>query len=400
MTVDEKQLHAFTLTEAERFFTHFARAASAVHSSRLPIPMPDEWFVRVHGKEYGPVDLETLREWRAEGRLIPENELRKPDETVWRKAEEFVEIFTDPSAPDAAPNDLFRRRTLLQIIGDAFSIYARGFLPIFGLALIVAVPSLVMKLALAFVHRPESGNMNPQSLLAAAITTISFIALLFAWPVFLAGVQFATADLAGGRRATLGDLLRRSVNIWGRMAKLSMLVYGSYLFWTVPLLVILSIARMEPTALLLLLTLLALAVQVYMVGRLFINFLFWQQSAAISGLEGVGALQESKELARAPRDAPMFERPIFRGALLASLWLVVLLVFSAAVELPFLLVRMQGITTIEEATALVQNLVNSPAPDAMMIATYILNSLVHALLRPLLGITFVLLYFDAKARQL
>jgi len=30
--------------------------------------MPDEWMVRVEGREYGPVDLETLREWKNEGR--------------------------------------------------------------------------------------------------------------------------------------------------------------------------------------------------------------------------------------------------------------------------------------------------------------------------------------------
>ncbi len=361
--------------------------------------MPDEWFVRVHGKEYGPVNLDTLREWRTEGRLIPENELRDPAEAEWRKAGEFVEIFADEEVPDTASNELFRRRTMLQIIGDAFGIYARGFLPLFGLALIVAVPSLVLKISMAFIHTPSAEDVTPQGLVPVAIALISFAALLLAWPIFLTGVQFATADLVAGRSVSFSDLFQRSLNIWRRMAKLSLVVYGSYTFWTVPLLIILSITRSEPSAMLLLLTLLALAVQVYMVGRLFINFLFWQQSAAIAGLEGVAALQESKELARSQRDAPMFERPVFRGAMLASIWFLVLLAFSAAVELPFLLIRVQGITTVEEATALVQNLVNAPVPDAMTLATYVLNSLVHALLRPLLGITFVLLYFDVKARR-
>ncbi len=362
--------------------------------------MSDEWFVRVHGKDYGPVDLDTLREWRAEGRLIPENELRNAGETEWRKAGEFVEIFADSSPSEELSNELFRLRTLLQIIGESFGIYARGFLPLFGLSLLIAVPSLVMKLARAFVNIPESGELDPQSLLPAFITAVSFVAVLLAWPIFLAGVQFATADLAIGRRVGFKDLIQRSMNIWGRMAKLSLLVYGSYIFWTVPLFVILAITRAEPSLLLILLTLFALAVQVYMVGRLFINFLFWQQSATIGELEVPDALRESRELARSRGDAPMVERPIFRGALLASIWLVVLLAVSVAIELPFLLVRMQGITTIEEATALVQNLLNAPAPDAMTIATYVLSSLVHALLRPLLGIMFVLLYFDAKARQL
>ncbi|MBA3882929.1 MAG: DUF4339 domain-containing protein [Chthoniobacterales bacterium] len=361
--------------------------------------MPDEWFVRVDGKEYGPVDIKTLREWRAEGRLIPGNELRKTDETDWRDAAQFVEIFAEPRIPDAATNELFRRRTVFEIVRDSFGIYARGFLSFFCLALIAAVPSLVVKLALAFFNTPARENVNVQAMLPAACAMISFIALLLTWPVFLAGVQFATSDIVGGRAVSFRDVLQRAVNIWRRMATLSAVVYGSYIFWTVPLLVILSITRAEPSAILLLLTLLALAVQVYMVGRLFINFLFWQQSAAISGLDGVTALQESKELARSRREAPMFERPIFRGALLASLWLLVFLTLSVAIELPFLLIRIQGITSIEEATALVQKLVNAPAPDATTIATYVLNSLVHALLRPLLGISFVLLYFDAKARR-
>ena len=37
----------------------------------------DAWIVRVLGKEYGPVDLDELREWKREGRLIRENEIRE-----------------------------------------------------------------------------------------------------------------------------------------------------------------------------------------------------------------------------------------------------------------------------------------------------------------------------------
>src|SRR2546429_927270 len=38
--------------------------------------MTEEWIVRVQGKEYGPADIDTLREWKREGRLLPENEAR------------------------------------------------------------------------------------------------------------------------------------------------------------------------------------------------------------------------------------------------------------------------------------------------------------------------------------
>lgn len=362
--------------------------------------MPDEWFARVLGKEYGPVDLATLREWRAEGRLIAENEVRADADPTWRPAIEFVEIFAETRArPAEREDDLFRRRSLMQIISESFGIYARGFLPLFAFALLVAVPSTAMKISLAYVHTQENGSIARESMVPAAIVVISFVLILMAWPIFLAGLQFATADLVAKQPIRFGDLFRRATNIWPRMSRLSIAVYGAFIFWTaLPVVVILSIGS-EPSVVSLLLALLALAVQVYMAGRLFINFMFWQQSATIGGLDGMDALRDSKELARSRSSAVATERPVFRGAMLASIWLLVLLAFSAAVELPFLFIRVQGITTIEEATALVQNLMNAPTPDAMTIATYILSSLVHALLRPLLGITFVLLYFDAKARQ-
>lgn len=361
--------------------------------------MADEWFVRVLGKEYGPVDLATLREWRAEGRIIGENEVRAPSDSAWRRADEFVEIFAASPARFVAADDMFRRRSLLQIIGDSFGIYARGFLPLLGFASLIAVPSTIAKISLAFVHASENGTISRESMFPAALAVTSFVVVLVAWPIFVAALQFAAADLVRQRRVRFGDLFRRATSIWPRMAKLSLAVYGSYIFWGgLPVLAILAIVSSEPSLFSLFLALLALAVQVYMVGRLFINFLFWQQSATIGGLDGVDALRDSKELARSRNRALTTERPIFRGATLASIWLVVLLGLGAAVELPFLLLRVQGITTVEQATALVQNLMNAPTPDAMTIASYILSGLVHALLRPLLAITFVLLYFDARAK--
>ena len=41
--------------------------------------MAQQWIIRVQGKEYGPVDVETLREWKMEGRLLPGNEARPED---------------------------------------------------------------------------------------------------------------------------------------------------------------------------------------------------------------------------------------------------------------------------------------------------------------------------------
>ncbi len=58
----------------------------------------DEWIVRVQGAEYGPANIETLREWKAEGRLLPSNEARQADVDLWTTAAEIPGLFSMPPA--------------------------------------------------------------------------------------------------------------------------------------------------------------------------------------------------------------------------------------------------------------------------------------------------------------
>ena len=55
--------------------------------------MAEEWIVRVQGKDYGPVDAETLREWKAEGRVLPGNQVRRADVDLWITAAEIPGLF-------------------------------------------------------------------------------------------------------------------------------------------------------------------------------------------------------------------------------------------------------------------------------------------------------------------
>ena len=72
--------------------------------------MSDQWIVRVQGKEYGPVDLDELREWKREGRLIRENEIREPGSERWIRAGELPEIFSDETKENAELGPRSRRR--------------------------------------------------------------------------------------------------------------------------------------------------------------------------------------------------------------------------------------------------------------------------------------------------
>ena len=363
--------------------------------------MAEEWFVRVLDKEYGPVDLETLREWQADGRLIPTNEVRRGRDAEWVPAETLRELFvpTPPPLPSPEPERLERRRSFAQVMAETCRVYARGFATFAGLSALVGIPSLGFKLALAFTNLRSDAPLSGGGRFAAAVAVMMVAALLVTWPIFVAGLQFATAELAAGRRVRLRETIGRAVNFWPRIAQLCLITYSAFLFWMgMPLLVAIG-AAVQPTTVGLLLALLCLAAGLFMFGRLFVNFLFWQQTATIGGLHGLDALQASKELARSGRAAPWFERPLFRGAMLASLWLVIDVAIAAAVQMPFLIVRLMPMQSLEQAIEMLQALMRAQQPDALMIATYVVGESVDTILRPLLGIAFVVLYFDAKTRE-
>jgi len=359
--------------------------------------MAEGWIVRVQGKEYGPVDLETLREWQRDGRVVPDNDVRKSGDSEWSKAATMKELFPPP-LPDVVPASSPRRpRSLGEIAIETFHIYRKGFATFFSLALLVAIPGCVLKISLAYFNFSEQGLPTTQILAPRVVAIIAIAALVALWPIFLSGIQIATADLAAGQSISLRDVLRRAARFWPVVAKLCLLVYGSYFVWSViPLLAIFSLVAAQPSGFSILLAFVILALQVYMTARLFVNFLFWQQSSVLAGLNTLDALRESKELAHTRPQAPRLERPLYRGAIIASLWLLLLVVFSSGAEVPFVMMRIQGITNIQEATALVQKLANASAPDSITLATYVMTSLIQALLRPLLGIAFVILYLDTK----
>jgi hypothetical protein len=125
--------------------------------------MGERWYVRVAGQEYGPVNAQTLREWKADGRLIAENELRRVGDREWTRAGDHALVFPDEQPSATADDDspqAFRTRSVPQILGDALRIYGRGFVPFFALALVVAIPSFVMKVSFAFVKVSAEGNFG------------------------------------------------------------------------------------------------------------------------------------------------------------------------------------------------------------------------------------------------
>jgi hypothetical protein len=362
--------------------------------------MAEQWIVRVQGREYGPVDLDELRAWKREGRLIRENEIREADSERWIRAGELPEIFADePAALEAAPV-FVRRLGLGEIFALSWRIYRQGFKRFLGLALLVSAPSFFLQIAAPFLELPNDKSHLTTVVVSAVIAFVILVLLIIAWPFSVAGLQLLASELYAGRNPTLREVLLRAKPLWTRIFSLGLIVYGSYVLWTViPLFVAFSLATGEASLSGVLLTLLLLVFAAYMVARLFINFLFWQQAGVLGGLDPLEAVRESKTLARSGTDRPRLQRPLYRGALIASLWLLAIIVLNLAIELPVALWRMRGVTSLDQALTTLQAITTTNSPDLLSGLTTFLSCLVHAVFRPWLAAIFVVLYFDTKAGE-
>jgi hypothetical protein len=190
--------------------------------------MPDRWIIRVAGKEYGPVDLEVLREWKREGRLLSANEARLESESQWSNAGAIPGLFQSmPLAPSQSqakeieqPRGKLFRRT--------FQIYGRGFFQFLALSGLVIVPSLCGQLVSVFAERLHSSGPNFLGFFSALLAFFMMVILIVLWPVYLAGLQIVAGELAAGRRIGLAAALNRAAKFWPRVAILCLIVYGVF----------------------------------------------------------------------------------------------------------------------------------------------------------------------------
>jgi len=366
--------------------------------------MPDQWIVRVEGQEYGPVDTDALRDWRREGRLIPANELRRVGDERWIRADELVEVFADaePAQPPPLPREFEITKTWRQISAETFQIYRRGFGRFMLFGLLTSVPMFVLQWTLPKIPLPDltAGTYTFPSQPLPPICGVMFGVLLLLWPISSAGFQFVADDILRRRPRSIRDQFSAALHLWGRLFGTALVVYGSYFFWLfVPLIAMIAFIGSANPLLASLMIILIGGFMVYMNARLFINFLFWQQTAVLEPNPPLAALRESKELARSVPDAPRLERPLYRGAIVASVWLLLLLVLTFGVQVPFTLVRFAGLDNPEEALALMRKMAESQTPDALVIAADIATAALNLLLRPVLAAAFVVLYYDARARS-
>ncbi|HJT79705.1 MAG TPA: DUF4339 domain-containing protein [Chthoniobacterales bacterium] len=357
--------------------------------------MSDRWIIRVDGKDYGPADVATLREWKAEGRVLPSNDARRTDATEWEKAESIPGLFEPPPLPPEPPTPSPPVPTPVSstyILPDTFVIYVRGFVKYFGLTMLVIAPAICAQVISSFVETTAGPNSSTGSLLAGTVALCLLLLGLVMTPIYIAAIQILTAAYAAGERLGFFATLNEAVKYWPRVAFLWVFVFVCYAFWAImPGALILSIWPGKVSLSSALLILVVLTIMIWVTVRLFVNFMFWQQFAVLEGCDALESLRRSRELARSGRDLPWYRRPMWRGALIALLWFAVVLALNwPAVSQMFIAIN--STTDPQKLPEAISAAVKNAGAAGSTFAANILQ----AILKPLLGIAFVLLFLDSK----
>jgi hypothetical protein len=365
--------------------------------------MSEEWIVRVQGKEYGPANLDTLREWKEEGRLLPANDARRANVDLWITASEIPGLFSVTPSVEAAtqltePPVQVSRRSFNQILAETFQIYRKGFFQFLGVTLLVLLPSVCSELTTALVQTARSSDGDVRVLLAGSFAFLMFILWMAMWPVYVAGIQILTAEIAGGRRPGLIAVLNQAVRFWPRVATLGVFVWIVFALLMVFGLFIAVIALVGTSSLLAIFFALALLVlQVWMFGFFFVTVLFWQQFAVLENAQFIDALRGSRELARSGHELPWFQRPLWRGALIASLWFAFVLAVTLVSQWTIVSQYLHEVLTTQDPQVLLQKLTEAQHAHGFDVLAFSLN-VSQRILQPLLGIAFVVLYLDSTSQ--
>jgi len=216
------------------------------------------------------------------------------------------------------------------------------------------------------------------------------------WPVYIAGIQILTAEIVHGQQPSLVATLNEAVRFWPRIAGLCIFVYGVFFLLMIFGLAIAAMAVAAPSSVLLILVAMALLIlQVWMCSRFFVNVLFWQQFAVLENAGFIDALRESRDFARSGRDLRWFQRPMWRGAIIASIWFAFVAAITLAAQWGTLQHYFNQLLTTQDPQKLLQQMAEAQQAGGFNLSAFGL-SVVEKVLQPLLGIAFVVIYLDSK----
>jgi hypothetical protein len=245
----------------------------------------------------------------------------------------------------------------------------------------------------------QASDADLRVLAAGSFAFLMFILSMAMWPVYVAGIQILTVEIAAGRRTGFFVALNDAVRFWPRVAALCVFVYGVFFLLIVfALLIAAMVVAGASSVFVIFLALALLILQVWMFSRFFINVLFWQQFAVLENAGVIDSLRESRNLAHSGRDLPWFQRPLWRGVFIASLWFAFVLAIALVQEWTPLQQSFNELMTTQDPQVLLQRLTEAQEAHGFDVSSFALG-IVQKVLQPLIGIAFVVLYIDSRQER-
>jgi hypothetical protein len=269
--------------------------------------------------------------------------------------------------------------------------------------LLSIVPILCAELTSRFIDTAPGVNVDLRTLVAMAFGLCMLVLRIVLIPIYIAGIQILTAELATGHRIGFFSVLNGAVKYWPRVAGLGLFVYGVFFLLILFALGIAVMVVSSSTLFSVVLALGLLAFQVWLFGRFFINVLFWQQFTVLENANATEALRESRNLARGGGDLPWYQRPLWRGAFVVSLWFAFALAMAIFAMWPRLIAEwpvyrdfFNQLSGAQDPQVVLQKLMASLPKGQGTSFSELSFSVLQRVLQPLLGIAFVVLYLDSK----
>jgi Domain of unknown function (DUF4190)/GYF domain 2 len=147
--------------------------------------------VGADGKEYGPVGIEQMRQWRAEGRINAKTRVQEAGTAVWKTAADFPDLGFASAAgvpgPGSSPPPLPTGQTAGQQNGLAITSLVLGLLSLVCLPVLAGIPAIICgHLARGRARRLPGLYGGAGFALAGLIMGyVSFVAVLVILPAML-----------------------------------------------------------------------------------------------------------------------------------------------------------------------------------------------------------------------
>jgi hypothetical protein len=356
------------------------------------------YYVQVGDREFGPADVETLREWRDEGRVLRDTLVRHEDSKSWITADHLAALFPDeptepPPLPPLLPGAGAAGLSAASILADAARCYGKRFFSFFTAAL----PVLPFHLATGFAGLLTQGKATtPEELrghleIVLPVYGVSLLIMLVLWPTTGGAITAGAMQFLMQGTTSARSMWEKTKGLRVRLIlafALTCVLY--FLSVMVPATVAGILSEGFPGANRFAM-IAAFGAMIWFSTKVALDTVLRDQSVVVGDTRPGPAIQESRGIMRSGAFLPVFQRPVTVATVVYLIWFALYMAASMAAAVPVAILMLS--TYGPEIAA--GNIPTAFTPDIShpaIIGGQIVASILVTAIFPLPNIALTLLY--------